>query len=188
MRKIGILFANFILIGSMVISTSASVSANETELSNKLPGQNSSQLVNLGRPIEDDAVGFVEMDAITGETTLTISDAELIEELEKLGEDVSSFKNNLLVRGSGVTKVVISGSLSTGNFKVYLSTVMLKAIKLSVAGLSVLKDAISFYFGNYLSAASSAFSAMLNVIKACTITCGVIYTVTAWKYKGKANQ
>lgn len=122
------------------------------------------------------------------EVTITISDRDLVSILEESGEDVSTLKSDLLVRGAGVTKVVVSGALSKGNIKVYLSKLSLQAIKLSGAAFNVLRGAMAAYIGNYISAAFNAMNAMLKVIKASQIVHGKVYTLSGWRYTGSYNQ
>ena len=130
------------------------------------------------------SVGVTE----TGEVTISISDSDLVAILEEAGEDVSVLKSSLLVRGAGVTKVIFSGALSKGNFKVYLSKLTLQALKLSQAAFNVLRGVVAAYAGNYISAAVNAMNAMLKVIKAAQIVHGKVYTISAWKYTGNYNQ
>jgi hypothetical protein len=188
------LFFSCLLILSLASSTGSVVYASsQLELTNELidgdyQEENAGQFTKGNSQIYRDGEEVASIDTDGEDVVINISDQDMLSILEESGIDVSELVPLMMVRASGVTRVVISGALSKGNIKIYLSKVTLQAIKLTSAAFNALRGIVAAYVGNYISAAHNALNVMLKLIKASQIKHGVVYTLASWKYKGSYNQ
>lgn len=124
-----------------------------------------------------------------GNEVATISDAAMIQALQSSGFQVEpEIVRASMMRGAGVTKLVWYGNKKAGNFNIYISVNVLKAIKYASAAFNVFMAAFQAYLGNFIGSAMNMLKATVNIIKASIIKNGKVYYARSWGYGGSGAQ